>query len=411
MPVVSLPKGLSANNLQVSPWDPSELVVSAASNFGITGGGGVFIVRAPQVGHPSGAGLPPVPITQVVGHLPVPGSGVVDAAFCETTEGLVVAGCADGGVLVCRLARGTPPAVVGQLPHAHRADVSSLAWNPSRPNLFATGSWDRGVRIFDMTRVAAADPAGTVGVLSSAQYGGLTGPPLARTGGQLLPPPTGAELSSGGHLSEVFEVSWCPRQPHLLASVGGDGSLKVWDMRVSFTPAPAAQPSLQDTARGGRPAVTVEAAHGVGRDGHRRNQLMTMSWNFYEPFICATGGTDNAINVWDLRKVSGVQSRPLVHLHSGHQAPVKRVRFSPHHRTCLLSGGYDFRVCMWNLDHKGGAGPAGQSATFLQYRHEHHREYVTGVGWGSNPSDPLQVASCSWDGTVALWRLGSQLRP
>ena len=422
MPVVALPNGMTANSIQSNPWNPTQYVVSAATNFGIAGGGGVFIIASSAAGGASGGAA-------VMSRVLVPGAGVLDSAISEVNESIVVSGCTDGSLVVSKMGGGGEGVIMGKIMGNHKSDVASVAWNPSKSNLFATGSWDRGIRVFDVERVGAAlNNAGPNQNVTSTQFGG---PPQGMMTPMMnqpnapqppLPPPSAVELQAGGHGAEIYEVSWCPKQPHLLASVGGDGALKIWDMRTATSSSGSAgfqngnRPPPPHPGGGGasspnRPVLSVEAAHGIGQQQGRRNKVMTVSWNNYEPFICATGGTDNSVKVWDLRKVGGPSAAPpapLVHLHSGHQAPVRRVRFSPHHRTCLLSGGYDYRVCMWNLN-SGASSPGGGSTTHLQYRHDHHKEFVTDVEWCMNPANPLDVSSCSWDGTVALWKLGTAL--
>jgi WD40 repeat protein len=63
---------------------------------------------------------------------------------------------------------------------------------------------------------------------------------------------------------------------------------------------------------------------------------------------------------------------------------------------------------MWNLNGSPSSS-GGAQTTHLQYRHDHHKEFVTDVEWCMDPANPLDVASCSWDGTVALWKLGAAL--
>lgn len=442
MPVVVLPSGMTANSIQSNPWNPTQYVVSAATNFGIAGGGGVFMIAS--VGGVAGAAAGNNNSAVLMSRVIVPGAGVLDSAISEVNESIVVSGCTDGSLVVSKMGGGGGEGVImGRIMGNHRSDVASVAWNPSKSNLFATGSWDRGICVFDVERVGAAlnnsNPAAAGAGRSappqnvaSTQFGGpppgMMAPPMMNQPNAPqppLPPPSAVELQAGGHSAEIYEVSWCPKQPHLLASVGGDGALKIWDMRTAVSSSAGGagfqngnRPLPPHPGGGGassnRPVISVEAAHGIGQQQGRRNKVMTVSWNNYEPFICATGGTDNSVKVWDLRKVGGPSAAPpppLVYLHSGHQAPVRRVRFSPHHRTCLLSGGYDYRVCMWNLN--GGSalpsGAGGASTTHLQYRHDHHKEFVTDVEWCMNPANPLDVASCSWDGTVALWKLGTAL--
>eukprot|EP00744_Colponema_vietnamica_P012955 GILI01018171.1.p1 GENE.GILI01018171.1~~GILI01018171.1.p1 ORF type:complete len:129 (-),score=12.90 GILI01018171.1:59-445(-) len=86
---------------------------------------------------------------------------------------------------------------------------------------------------------------------------------------------------------------------------------------------------------------------------------------------------------------------PLV----GHKGPVRRIRFSPHSASRVLTSGYDFRVCLWDI---------GQPRP-LQLNYDHHREFVVGVDWSL--VSPNDVATASWDGTASFFTLGQQVRP
>jgi peroxin-7 len=174
----------------------------------------------------------------------------------------------------------------------------------------------------------------------------------------------------GEHVKEVYEASWSPRDNFVFSSVSGDGFWKLWDVR-----------------RGQRATASVP--------GHNGEIILSTDWNKYEPTVIYTASTDRTVKMWDIRN----PSREIFALR-GHANPVRRVRCSPHSRNMVLSSGYDFRVCLWDLD---------RPQRPLVHRYEHHREFVPGLTWSM--TTPGQVASCSWDGMVFQWTLGQPLVP
>ncbi|XP_010550430.1 PREDICTED: periodic tryptophan protein 1 homolog [Tarenaya hassleriana] len=78
--------------------------------------------------------------------------------------------------------------------HAHDKEVTSVSYNPSAPNLLATGSMDKMVKLWD---------------LSNNQPSCIA--------------------SQNPKAGAVFSTSFCPDRPFLLAIGGSKGKLQVWD--------------------------------------------------------------------------------------------------------------------------------------------------------------------------------------
>jgi hypothetical protein len=81
--------------------------------------------------------------------------------------------------------------------NAHAAAVTCVASSALAAGLFATGSLDKTVRIWDVGSAAAAEPV----LLSSKALA----------------------------IGQVFSLSFFPDQPHLLAAGGSGGVLALWD--------------------------------------------------------------------------------------------------------------------------------------------------------------------------------------
>jgi peroxin-7 len=258
--------------------------------------------------------------------------GAFDACFSETQPNIVVVACGDG-VKVYDVSSVDPGVMHPPIaaPPGHDAEVSSVRWvSGGGGDTFLSSSWDTTVKLWSFGNFAAG--------------------PI-----QTFP----------GHMKEVYEAQWHPRNPAMFASCSGDGTWRLWDVR---TPTP-----------GGVTAVP----------GHGSDIILSCDWNYYDPNMLATASVDRSVKLWDVRR----PDRELTALR-GHEAAARRVRFSPHSRTHLMSSGYDFRLCLWDLE----------KPRFLAARYEHHREFVVGCEWSTAAAG--HVMSCSWDGTAFAWQAG-----
>lgn len=323
--------GFALNSVRSSPWDPTQLVVTAADNFGISGTGKVYVIKAmggPMGAAGAGAAAAVAPML-TLGLGWGTSDGAFDACFSEADANLVIVGCGDGVKIYHLGQAGSTPPAAPTMPIAHMtehgAEVCCVTWAHGSTPHFATASWDRTVKIW---------PAAVLGA------GG--GPSLC---------------TLVGHTKEVYEAAWNPHQPAILATASGDGTFKLWDVR---------QPSIA--------GVTVPNGAIV----------LSCDWNRYDTNMLATGSVDQFIRLHDVRK----PLQPLVTL-KGHDAAVRRVRFSPFTRSHLLSSGYDFRVNVFDLE---------RPQRPLTARYEQHREFVVGLDWSY--VSPGVFYSASWDGSI-----------
>jgi WD40 repeat protein len=181
---------------------------------------------------------------------------------------------------------------------------------------------------------------------------------LASAGGdrtvRLWDPVTGQPTATlGGHSSWVEGVAFSP-DGRLLASASLDGTVRVWDPVT------------------GQPTATLEGHVGLVRgvafspDGR----------------LLASAGADGTVRVWD--PVTGQPTATL----EGHTSEVNGVAFSPDGRL-LASAGDDATVRLWD--------PAtGQPTATL----EGHAGVVWGVAFSP---DGRLLASAGADGTVRVW--------
>lgn len=175
----------------------------------------------------------------------------------------------------------------------------------------------------------------------------------------------------------VYEARWAPHQPRSLLTVAGDGTARLWDVAVG-------------------PSATAVVACGGG-------EVLSADWSKYDPNVFATGTVDCAVRLWDARRLlTPVATR------QGHSLAVRRVRFSPHVPTSILSASYDATVCLWGaavVDANGTGEPptapvGGADVAFQRFAH--HTEFVQGLEWSLFEAGV--ATSCGWDGRLCAWR-------
>jgi WD40 repeat protein len=167
------------------------------------------------------------------------------------------------------------------------------------------------------------------------------------------PPKELAAVSA--HLSGVGAVAYGP-DPTKIATCGGDGLVKHWNLPEAGTPA-----MLAEFKGHGKPVSSVA----FSADGR----------------FLVSGGGDTVVRVWDLS--AKTELRAL----RGHQDWVSSVAFGPNGRT-ILSAGVDKTVKVWELTSEETAKPVG------------HTRRLNTIAVSA---DGRWVASGSEDRTVKVW--------
>ncbi|OAJ44566.1 hypothetical protein BDV3_002257 [Batrachochytrium dendrobatidis] len=274
-------------------------------------------------------------------------------------------------------------------------------------------------------------------------------------------------LSFRGHRGSIKSVSWCPTQPDVIATASRDGIIMVWDRRFNCNTGSTHTSSHEQSSK---PVISIPYAH--VRPSQLNMLLQSASKSkpttpkvsprytasvtsvtfltHITHMIASVGAADGLVKFWDLR-AAGVSknwrnavetSTPpknckrsfgfssLTLNHSGtklyascldnsiHEfstsrlsTPTKQITYPTYKcasfyiRTCvspddsmIMSGSTDGGVYMWNTTK-----PGNQLPLILKG----HKAETSGVAWCG--SDFGQIATCSDDMTVRVWRAGLDL--
>jgi hypothetical protein len=131
-----------------------------------------------------------------------------------------------------------------------------MAWSKLNEGQLLTASEDKTVRLWDVSAATASK---------------------AETGTQIKP-----LLTLNGHEHTVEDVDWHPMDPKLIASVGDDKMINLWDVRASSS-----------GASGVTPMHTLRDAH----DG----DINCVSFCPGNEHVFATGSADKTVALWDMR--------------------------------------------------------------------------------------------------------------
>ena len=369
-------------------------------------------------------------------------TGSVKALAAGDVDGVPVAvsGGGDGTVRVWDLRTGTAR---GQLT-GHSSDVTAVAVGAiDGVPVAVSGGSDGTVRVWDMrTGTARGEPlTGHTRPVKALAVGEVDGCPVAVSGGgdglvrvwdlragtargepfaAHSPDVGGLPVEEVARIPElvamagvtalaVGEVDGCP----VAVSGGGDGLVRVWDLRAGSARGEPLTGHIYDVAAvtvgevDGTPvAVTSDGVDGTVRvwdlrAGRARGGPLTASWGDVAalamgevdgvPVAVSSGGLKATVHVWDLRAWTTL-GKPL----TGHSRPVKALAVGQVDGTPVaVSGSSDGTVRMWDLRAVAAGEPGTGNSGGIR---------ALSAAVGEVDGIPVAVSGSS-DGTVRVWDL------
>ncbi|MCJ1369846.1 Histone acetyltransferase type B subunit 2 [Loxospora ochrophaea] len=221
------------------------------------------------------------------------------ARYQPQNPNIIATMCTDGRVMIWDRTK-HPSVPTGQVnPQiellGHTKEGFGLSWSPHENGHLATGSEDKTVRLWDITKYTANNKA-------------------------LHPTRTYTH-----HTAIVNDVQHHPRHASLIGTVSDDLTLQILDLRQSTTSSSSSQAT----------------------NGHQ-DAINALSFNPASEYVLATGSADNSIGIWDLRNL-----KSKLHALIGHADSVTSLAWHPFEEAILGSSSYDRRIIFWDLSRVG----------------------------------------------------------
>lgn len=213
---------------------------------------------------------------------------------------------------------------------------------------FATGSWDKLIKIWD---------AGFTGCVSDEATPEDTGSKRNKSSGEKNVASTRTPLLTlSGHKEPVSCIQWTDSS--VMYSAGWDHAIRTWDVQTGTN---------TSTLTGSK-------------------SILSLSYSEHSQLI-ATGSADKNVRLWDPRSKDGSIVRTSLSSHNGW---ISSVEWSPTHEHQLVSGSYDNKVKLWDV----------RSSTECLHELTKHSDKVLCVCW----KEAQSILSGGADNTVNVNR-------
>jgi ribosome assembly protein RRB1 len=223
-----------------------------------------------------------------------------------SSTGRLATGDNDGKIYITTRTDGGGWAVDNRAMTGHTGSVEDIQWSPSERHVFASGSSDGTIKIWDArskSRSAAV----------SVQASGV----------------------------DINVLSWSRQTAHLLASGAEDGEWAVWDLRnwKPSVPGAGSQKPQKPT-----PVASFK---------FHKEQITSVEWHPTDDSIVAVAAADDTLTLWDLavelddeesKDTGGVQDVPPQLLFVHYMAKVKECHWHPQIPGAVVGTGEAFNV-------------------------------------------------------------------
>ncbi|KAI0081172.1 histone acetyltransferase type B subunit 2 [Panus rudis PR-1116 ss-1] len=281
----------------------------------------------------------------------------------------------------------------------HEGEVNRARYMPQNPDLIATKAVSGEVLVFDRTKHSSEPDRDKVckpniRLIGQTKEGfGLSWNP--RKAGHILGASedmtvchwditsyTKAKTSIEpttifrGHTACVGDVDWSQTQENILASVGDDRMLMLWDTRSSTEPTQKIQ-------------------------AHDR-EIFAVAFSPAVDHLILTGSADKTVALHDIRS-----PHKRLHTFEGHEDEVLHVAWSPHSPTIFASASGDRRINIWDVSQIGvEQTPDDQEdgPPELMFVHGGHTARPTDFCWAPGVDEQWTCSSTSEDNIVMIWQ-------
>ncbi|KAG6841560.1 hypothetical protein C0991_009595 [Blastosporella zonata] len=256
----------------------------------------------------------------------------------------------------------------------HAGEVNRARYMPQNPDLIATKAVTGEVLIFDRTKHSSEPERGGVckpdiRLVGQHREGDINSYTKANS---TIEPTT----IFRGHTSVVGDVDWHSTDEDILASVGDDKLLMIWDKRTATNP-----------------TIKVEA---------HDQEILAVAFSPSTPHLLITGSADKTCILHDMR----VPGR-MMHVFESHTDEVLHVAWSPHSPSIFASASSDRRINIWDLSLIGQEQtPDDQEdgPPELLFVHGGHTARPTDFSWAPGKEENWTVASASEDNVAMVWQ-------
>ncbi|KAI9313914.1 WD40-repeat-containing domain protein [Dichotomocladium elegans] len=189
------------------------------------------------------------------------------------------------------------------------------------------------------------------------------------------------------HDSDVYDVAFMHGSPDIFASVGADGSVRLFDLR-----------SLEhSTILYEAPPPSVTERHSNGRSDGSSNPLLRLQFNRMNTNMLATFHMDsNSVLVLDIR----YPSTPSVELVKSHQGSINGISWSPTQSGQLCTGGEDGQVLVWDINNRADQQQNRQSYYQQQQQQRYNQQAPRSI------QDPILAYSAASEVNSLCWSKG-----